>query len=519
MKKRKKIIGILKFIFSRKALIILLLIFQVAAIIVLMAILKEHFAGVYGCMVAMGLITVYFIMNNDHYNPEYKLAWVIPILLIPIFAGLTYIFFNIQIDSRLFKKIMLKKQHTAEQYLPQNENVMKRLENHSIYSAHLAEYMHEHCNAPVYRNTQVTYFKCGEEKFEALKRELLNAKHFIFMEYFIVGEGEMWSEILTILGRKVKAGVDVRFMYDGMGSQLILPDGYDKLLKSMGIKCRIFNPFRPFLSSTQNNRDHRKIAVIDGHTAFTGGINIADEYINRRIRFGHWKDTAVMLKGEAVWSFTILFLEMWEPELKSENDYYEKFSPHAYYSEPFKSDGYIMPYGDSPFDNERAGKTVYLDIINKAKKYVYICTPYLIPDHEMLYSLKFAAKSGVSVKIITPGIPDKWYTHAIAQSYYKELISEGVEIYEYEKGFIHAKSFVSDDTTAVVGTINLDYRSLYLHFECAVYMYGSTVVDDVKQDFEETLKSCRKIDMEYCDSIKPFKRFITGFLRMLGPLL
>lgn len=515
----KKFIKILKFIFSRKAAVVLLLLLQIISIIFFMILLKEHFAIIYGLMAVIGSATVIFIMNNDRCNPEYKLAWVIPILVIPIFAGTTYIFFKTQSDSRLFRKITLKKQKTAEHYLPQNNNVISRLEQHNVHSALLAKYMHEYCNAPIYRNTQIKYFRCGEEKFETLKAELEKAEHFIFMEYFIISEGKMWSEILDILIRKVKQGVDVRVLYDGMGSQIILPDKYHEKLRSYGIKCKIFNPFRPFLSSVQNNRDHRKIVVIDGHTAFTGGINIADEYINYIQRFGHWKDTAVMLKGEAVWSFTMMFLEMWEPDLNEETDYYKLFAPHAYCNEKFKSDGYVMPYSDNPIDNERAGKTVYLNIIHNAEKYVYICTPYLILDNEMLNALEFAAKSGIDVKIITPGIPDKWYTHTIEQAHYKELITHGIEIYEYKKGFIHAKSFVSDDTTAVVGTINLDYRSLYLHFECAAYMYGNSAVNDIKADFEETLKECRKIDIEYCNKFPVIKKIIAMFLKMLAPLL
>jgi cardiolipin synthase len=514
-----KIKKILKFLFSRKAVIVILLLLQILSIVAFVIFLSEHFAVIYALMAAIGAVTVIFIMNNDRCNPEYKLAWVIPILIIPIFAGLTYILFKTQSETRLFRKITMKKQKIAEQYLPQNQNVIKRLEEHNIHSARLAEYMHEYCNAPVYRNTQVKYFRSGEEKFEQLKIQLEQAHHFIFMEYFIINEGKMWSEILDILIKKVNQGVDVRVLYDGMGSQIILPDRYNKKLESYGIKCRIFNPFRPFLSSVQNNRDHRKIVVIDGHTAFTGGINLADEYINHIERFGHWKDTAVMLKGEAVWSFTMMFLEMWEPELKEQTNYYQQFAPHAYCQEKFKSDGYIMPYGDNPMDNERAGKNVYLNIIHNAEKYVYICTPYLILDHEMLNALEFAAKSGVDVKIITPGIPDKWYTHTIAQSHYKELITHGVEIYEYQKGFIHAKSFVSDDTTAVVGTINLDYRSLYLHFECAAYMYGNSAVNDIKADFEETIKSCHKIDVEYCNKISTVKKVTAMFLKMFAPLL
>ncbi|MGN0607243.1 MAG: cardiolipin synthase [Oscillospiraceae bacterium] len=516
---KKKLINMMKFVFSRKSVVVLLLLFQIIMIVMLLITVREHFAFVYGIMTVIGAITVVFIINNNKRSPEYKLAWVIPLLIAPVFAGLAYIYFNTHIETRLIKRLTKEKQKNAEKYLSQDNDVLKQLENCSTASSRLAKYMYRHCNAPIYQNTVTQYFSSGEEKFEMLKSELKKAEHFIFMEYFIIDEGKMWGEILDILIEKAKNGVDVRVIYDGMGSQLILPDKYNKKLCSIGVKCKVFNHFRPFLSSVQNNRDHRKIVVIDGHTAFTGGVNIADEYINHIQKFGHWKDTAIMLKGEAVWTFTMLFLEMWEPEAKNIEDYRQNFAPDVYCHEKFKSDGYIMPYGDSPIDDERAGETVYLDIINNAVDYVYICTPYLILDHELLHALEFAAKSGVDIKIITPGIPDKWYTHAIAQSYYKELISNGIEIYEYSKGFVHAKSFVSDDTTAVVGTINLDYRSLYLHFECAVYMYENSSVKDIKNDFLETLKDCRKIDIDYCNKIPVFKKITTGILRMFSPLL
>ncbi len=516
---KKKIIKFLKFIFSRKFIIILLLVIQILLIISLIKTVKEQFAVVYAIMTIIGAITVIFIINNNKSSPEYKIAWVIPILIAPVFAGLAYIHFNTHIEIRLLKKILSQRQKIAEKHLSQNENALQRLEKHSPESARLAKYMHKYCNAPVYRNTQTRYFSTGEEKFEVLKEELRKAEHFIFMEYFIIDEGKMWSEILEILIEKAENGIDVRLIYDGMGSQLILPDLYNKKLCNVGIKCMVFNPFRPFLSSVQNNRDHRKIVVIDGHTAFTGGVNIADEYINHIERFGYWKDTAIMLKGEAVWTFTLLFLEMWETGINEKEEDYTKFSPHAYCDEIFSSDGYIMPYGDSPLDDERAGETVYLNIINNAKDYLYICTPYLIPDHEMLHALKLSAKSGVDVKIVTPGIPDKWYTHAIARSYYKELIDAGVEIYEYSEGFIHAKNFVSDDEKAVIGTINIDYRSFYLHFECAVYMYANSSITDIKADFLQTIEKCRKIDMEFCDRIPARKKLLAGILRMFSPLL
>ncbi len=519
---KKKLKWLIKFIFSRKLVVILLLVLQIILLLSLLNSVKEQFAIVSAIMTAIGAIVVIGIMNNNKCSPEYKLAWVMPILVFPVFAGFAYIYFNTNIELKFIKKLIRKNKKSNEKYLQQNEFNFKKLKEQSSSSARLANYLYDYCDAPIYRNTQTKYLASGEEKFELLKEELRKAKRFIFMEYFIIDEGKMWSEILDILIEKAKSGVDVRIIYDGMGSQLILPAFYNEQLCNLGIKCVVFNPFRPFLSSIQNNRDHRKIVVIDGNTAFTGGINIADEYINHIERFGHWKDSAIMLKGEAVRTFTLLFLEMWEITNTNNIDKkitepYEKFMPC--FEEKPQNDGYIIPYGDSPIDNERAGEIVYLDIINSAKDYVYICTPYLIPDHEMLNALKNASKSGVNVKIITPGIPDKWYIHIIAQSYYKELIEAGIEIYEYSKGFIHSKSFVSDDNKAVIGTINIDYRSLYLHFECAVYMYGNSSVKDMKWDFTKTLEDCRKIDIEFCNKIPAGKQIMAGILRIFNPLL
>ncbi len=299
-----------------------------------------------------------------------------------------------------------------------------------------------------------------------------------------------------------------------MGCQFTLPNHYCRYLESLGIKCREFNEFRPFLSTAQNNRDHRKIVVIDGHTAFNGGINIADEYINEKERFGHWKDTAVMLKGEAVWSFTVMFIQMWEWKTKNLSNY-EKYRIE---NVSVEADGYVLPYGDSPTNNQYVGKYVYMDIINKAKDYVYITTPYLIVDSEIVSSLEFAAKSGVDVKIIVPHIQDKWYAGYVGWVYYKEFTRIGIKVYEYMPGFIHAKNFVSDDTTAVVGTINLDFRSLYLHFECATFMYKTQAVGNVKSDFLETLAKCREITLDDWKKRRIWKKILGYILRMIAPL-
>ena len=314
--------------------------------------------------------------------------------------------------------------------------------------------------------------------FPVLVKELEQAEHYIYIEYFIINDGVMWRTILDILEQKVAQGVDVRLIYDGFGCLTTLPYKYDKFLREKGIQCKVFNPFRPVLNIIQNNRDHRKICVIDGKTGFTGGINLADEYINQKERFGHWKDTAVMLKGDAVWSMTMMFLHMWNVVngIQTPIDY-AAHSPHAYHPEEFEGSGFVQPFTDTPLDGETLGENVYLNIINRAKRYVYICTPYLIIDNEMMTALCLAAKSGVDVRIMTPGVPDKKMVFLLTQSYYAQLIEAGVKIYEYQPGFLHAKSFVCDDEIAVVGTINLDYRSLYLHFEDGVWIYKNATSD------------------------------------------
>lgn len=331
----------------------------------------------------------------------------------------------------------------------------------------------------------------------------------------------MWDTILEILARKAKEGVDVRFMYDGMCSLMLVPYRYPKKLEAMGIKCKMFSPIKPVLSTVQNNRDHRKILVVDGRTAFTGGINLADEYINKVERFGHWKDTAVMLKGEAVAGFTIMFLQNWNITESNEDNYasYIKTDFSELKDKDLPTGGYVLPYGDSPLDNENVGQNVYLDILNRAERYVHIMTPYLILDNEMTGALTYAAKRGVEVIIIMPHIPDKVYAYLLARSYYAELIRAGVKIYEYTPGFVHAKGFVSDGKRAVVGSINLDYRSLFLHFECASYFYRHPVVEQVEQDMQDTLKKCMQISLEDCKRFNIFKRAAGHVLRLFAPLM
>ena len=351
--------------------------------------------------------------------------------------------------------------------------------------------------------------------FEAILQELEKAEKFIFLEYFILDQGEMWDAILQILERKAAAGVDVRVMYDGTCEFTLLPRDYPKELEKKGIRCQVFAPLEPFVSTHYNFRDHRKITVIDGRVAFTGGVNLADEYINRVEKYGHWKDTGLMLRGKAARSFTVMFLQLWSAERNSPE--YADFLGEP--EESVDAPGFVMPYSDTPLDGDRVGEQVYIDLLNRARRYVHIMSPYLILDGQMESALCYAARRGVDVKIILPGIPDKRSAYNLAKTHFAALNQAGVKLYTYTPGFVHAKSFVVDDTEAVVGTINLDYRSLYHHFECAAYLNGCTAIADIEADFSETLTKCRRVTRE---SIKGEKWTVklSGFiLKTIAPLL
>ena len=506
---------ILRFITQRVVITALLIVLQVLLLFGFIWKLDNYFVYFYAGSVLLSLLITLGIINSKS-NPAYKIAWLIPILLFPVFGGLVYLLFGSDRTGRYLRKKLqgigaemdnvigeAHRRSGAEQLPPDAAN-------QSRYISHCA-----YC--PPYQNTTTEYLPLGEVKFERMVEELKKAKHYIFLEYFIIQEGKMWNTILDILRQKAAEGVDVRVIYDDMGCIMILPTGYDKTLEQMGIKCRIFNPFVPILSSRFNTRDHRKICVIDGNVGFTGGINLADEYINAYEKHGHWKDTSILLKGEAVFNLTVMFLSMWDylDGTAGKTDY-SRYYPTVWDE---NAKGYVQPFADNPLDDEAVGETVYLNLINKAKRYVYITTPYLILSSEMLTALTSAAKCGVDVRIITPHIPDKWYVHAVSRSHYQPLIEAGVKIYEYTPGFIHAKTFVVDDDYAVVGTINLDYRSLYLHFECAVWMYQTPSVAQVRDDFFKTQQISQEITLEECRSLSFPRRLGRSVLRVFAPLM
>ena len=516
MKKARKL---LRIIFGRTAFVVMSLLLQISILLAGFRFLSHYMVYIYGGFTLLSAFVILYVVNKDE-NPSFKLAWIIPITVIPVFGTLLYLFLELQWEGKIINRKLRENISDTQPYLKQNPRYMEQLARTSRSNANLAAYIENSGSYPVYGNTNVKYYPVGEEMFEDMKKELEKAKRFIFMEYFIVERGEMWDSLLEILERKVQEGVEVRFMYDGMCCLVLLPYSYPRELRAKGLKAKMFAPIRPALSTYQNNRDHRKILVIDGHTAFTGGINLADEYINRKVRFGHWKDTGIMVKGDAVTSFTMMFLQMWNITEKEPEDYGRYLrDPEFFYPPELSMEGFVIPYGDSPLDQETVGELVYLDIINTARNYVHIMTPYLILNYELVQALQFAAKRGVETIIIMPHIPDKEYAFLLAKAHYEELIRAGVQIYEYTPGFVHAKVFTSDDEKTVVGTINMDYRSLYLHFECAAYIYRNEVIKDVERDFKETLAKSQVITLEECRHYPWYKKFAGRVLRLFAPLM
>ena len=506
---------LIKLLLSRLFIVGILIVLQIVWLLIVFMRLSNYSVIIRIAFMVLSILVALWIINKRD-NPAYKLAWMLPILLLPLLGGLLYLFMGNKNPSRGMRRRLERSKARIWPLVHQDEHVIENMTKMNVNAAGQAKYLRR-CGFPVYQNSTATYFATGEECYPVMLKELKAARHYIFMEYFIVADGVMWQGILDILKEKVREGLDVRFIYDDVGCVSLLPYHYYKEMEAAGIKCMAFNPFIPLFSFVMNNRDHRKILVIDGHTAFSGGINLADEYINHIERFGYWKDTAIMLRGEAVWNFTAMFLQTWNAFYPKTDTDYSVYKPDVHIQKSY-ADGFIQPYGDSPLDEEIVGESTYLNIINQASRYVYIFTPYLIIDNEMMTALCLAAKRGVDVRIVTPGIPDKKMIFLLTQSYYEQLLENGVRIYEYTPGFIHAKCFVADDVIATVGTINLDFRSLYLHFECGVYMYRTKAVLDVKKDALDTIRVSREIMLADTRS-GFFKGLFQAVLRVFAPLL
>ncbi len=507
---------IFKILFSRLFFGAIFIIFQVGVMVAALYYFRDTYAQVQTFFTALSIITVLYIINQDG-SSAFKIAWILPIVFLPLFGIPLYILFGKKrIPERKLERVSgmyLRYKAAMAPLLSESGDEPAMDEDARLQSAYL-----EKCaSSPRFTQTETTYYPLGDVMFPAMLEELEKAEKYIFMEFFIIEPGIMWDSILDVLRRKAAQGLDVRLIYDDMACIMRLPRDYAERMESVGIRCCTFHRFQPVPTGTLNNRDHRKICCIDGVTAFTGGVNLADEYINKRERFGHWLDCGIKVRGRAAYSFTQMFLSMWD-YIRHEEDDPVAFRPTAEALEGIGDDGVVQPYCDSPADDEPVGETVYINMLSRAKKYVYICTPYLVVDNEIMNALTSAAQCGVDVRMICPHIPDKWYVHLVTRSYYAPLMKAGVRIYEYTPGFIHSKTFVCDDDYGICGTINLDYRSLFLHHECAVWMYKSGAIADMKASFLETLEKCEEITRE--SYRRPwYVRLGQSLLRVLAPLM
>ncbi|MCD8209841.1 MAG: cardiolipin synthase [Coprobacillus sp.] len=515
----------LQWLFSPAIISFFLILLQLALIIVVFIYIDQYY-WIAQLVLEVLAIPVAFIALNSRMDSNYKIAWLFFIVCLPLFGIVFYLLFaNKKFTPREKKKIA-----------PIADAIDLSIEEGGLESAEasldpdkdsdclaLASYLDKSGHSKTFKNTRTSYYCWGEQAFEAMKEKLRLAEHYIFIEFFIIGQGKMWDEILEILKEKVAEGVDVRVMYDDIGSLGRVPYNYYKELRSYGIKASVFNKVKPIVNIRLNNRDHRKILVIDGYIGFTGGINLADEYINEYVRFGKWKDNVVMLEGEGVYNLTSMFLSNWLNYSKypKEDLNFKDYLPTVYANlDDYKDEeGCVSPYGSLPYTFESVGMNVYLNIINKAKKYLYISTPYLIPNKEIENAICLAAKSGVDVRIIVPGIPDKKQTYQVTKSSYRVFLEAGVKIYEYIPGFIHAKTFLADDTMAVVGSINLDYRSLFLHMENGCFLYKCPCIQDIRNDFEHTMDYSHEVDEEEVRKTNPLLKFWRLVLKVFAPLL
>lgn len=501
----------MKMAMKRGIIVALGVILQFSLIMVVLMFFGNHVAAIETIYAIISILLVLVIIKESR-SLSSDLPWIIIILLFPIVGALLYLVIGNNLHKNKVLKSINKQIDEGKKYLVQDKNIKGEIES---YNLDKIRYISEYAGFPVYKNTRVQYYPIGEQAYKVMIDELKNAEKYIFIEYFIIKHGKMWQEILEILKEKVKQGLDVRVMYDDLGSIAYLDPNYPTELESYGIKCICFNKLKPFSGVIMNSRDHRKIMIIDGHTAFSGGINLADEYINITHPYKHWKDNGIMIKGEAVWSFTVMFLEMWNSYRNIDKDF-NTFKYH--FNNAYNEKGYVVPYGESPLDDEIVGENIYLNIINQAKKYVYIFTPYLIIDTDMINSLTLAAKRGVDVRIVVPGVPDKKIVYSLTKSYFAGLIKYGVKMYTYTPGFIHGKVFVSDDNVATVGSLNLDYRSLYHHFECGIYMEDVEEIKAIKNDVISTIDKSHKVTQNEAKG-KGLKALWQLILRLFAPLM
>ncbi len=505
-----------RLLMSKTAIIATLAFLQLFLLIAIVFVSSTRGPYIYLGITLLSALLCMGLISDDKINQAYKMMWLSIIVLLPITGFLFYVLWGAHSNKKIY--LSYKWAETASDITPYKTNDYVDFEKSFGRFSRNARYLTSLADAPLFSGNDVTYFRSGEEFFPIFLAELKKARKTIFMEYFIIAEGYMWDSILEVLKQKAQSGVDVRVMYDGFGSLLRLPDSYEKKLKKYGIKCQVFNPLKTFSSPSKyrflNNRDHRKVCVIDSETGFSGGLNLADEYINRTHPYGVWKDNAFMVRGPGVLGLTSIFMTNWAYSTGKKEDL-QQYIPKKVY----ESSEYIQSFYDSPLDYENISQTVYTNILSLAQDYVYITTPYLIIDSIMTNALVSAAKSGIDVRIILPGIPDKFLVNQITKSYYRVLLENKVRIFEYTPGFIHSKTYVSDNIISVAGTANMDFRSLYLHFENCTVFYGRETAADLKNDFIDTLASCREITLRDVAATPVRYKILQGFTRFFAPLM
>lgn len=510
-----------------------ILLVQVAVFVILVLLFSDWSPIFYSLNILISVfVAIYLVNSNTQVN--YKFSWILLISVAPIFGGIFFVMFGLHPKSRGMSKLLTEIHATSDEAFRMAKDSDRAIPANAHAQAQ-AKFLQDTTGYPAYLNTNSHYLATGEEQFDVMLEAIRQAKRFVFLEYFIISDGVMWRSLFELLKIKVQEGVEVKLLYDDLGAVRFLPALFREQLEDAGIEVIAYNPFTPVMSLRFNNRDHRKMIIVDGYIAMTGGINIADEYINKKLRFGHWKDTGIVLAGPAVWNFTVMFLAVWNALSDNPVDIHA-YRAHRWAINPDgfgdsnggqillnlmngNKNGHILPFDDSPFDGEHQAAAAYRNIISRATKSIDICTPYLILDDEMVNAITTASQSGVRVRIITPHIPDKPYVHAVTRSYYQHLIEKGVEIYEYTPGFIHAKSIVTDNDTAIIGTINFDYRSLYLHMENAVWMHQTKSIEDMTLDFEDTLRKSDRITDEDLKLVRWPIRIVRLILRVFAPLM
>ena len=511
--KKKTQNGVKRVVFSGIAILL-----EVLFIIVLFTRLNEYAVGIDLVTRILAVILVLKIYGTNQ-TAAIKTPWIILILVFPI-MGVT-LFFLVGLDggTRKMKARYDEIDKKLLPMLPQNEEKLNELQKKIPKAGNIAYYIQKNAKYPVYDNTDITYYSEAVKGLEAQLYDLSRAEKYIFMEYHAIEDDKAWEKIQKILEDRVNNGIEVYVFYDDMGSIGFINMSFVKKLEDVGIKCKVFNPVHPGLNMFLNNRDHRKITVIDGIIGYLGGYNLANEYFDITHPYGKWKDTGIRLEGEAVKSLIVSFLEMWNATDKNQECEVNIKEYLKSYDYQVTHPAYIQPYADSPLDKEQVGEEVYISIINKAEKYCWFMTPYLIITDEMTHALALAAKRGVDVRIITPGIPDKKLIYRVTRSFYSGLAKNGVRIFEWEPGFCHAKMSVADDCMATCGTINLDYRSLYHHFENGCFIVDSEIVLEIRDDFENTMKECREVTEQYREGHKAYLRLGQLFLRLFAELL